>query len=754
MDFNESDEQIIAPLIESTESIDGAIKAIFEDGREDECQVHLEKFIKKKEQAIDDKCTYNHQAFYASVDELMQVQTDFRELKEDIQFLNSKLQSTGNKMLTQADELVRKRLIRKNIESALQILGTCRQCMATAKKAYEQIADNSLYPALKTIRELEKQLTAISEYKVGIVLQQRIPVMVDAIVKKVFNGFCEWSEPEANLDIAHAIGEKHMDLARARMENPNDEMDDDQDDLPLVEMTKVSLCCHVMESLKCHERFRACYIETRKAMFRNHLKLDNPRSRFKKRHQILWELYFTTIVGVFVVEDQIMHAYAEQFTSKVDTQEMWEEVQKNLMSELEIEIQMMSADAHVDLAKSTQELSVAMLSLGFDCGTISALVKSTSGEFKQKLKSQLDGAVERYSRNDNLAPHKVQSESEFSLSVAVVGLPAHQGKPALPHTFAFSKAFYDLCNECTDFFRKFGQFSQDDDDEFDEAEVMTCQKLFGESFMGALQVHFNPQSTSVNTAVRNLVDLWYLVTKFAPKCESVLLVQECGAKEDRAPTFVPILKPILDQVSEHLASVVCGEVHKIVADGASQIVWDQEEEDAKAKLNPSAFVESLLKFFTSEVFVHLQMLEPEKCKLNASEIENERKKLETTILTETNSSIVGLIDSPPKVTKFAMEAVQRDVTAIINELKNGNMSKLRSIKINNCFADVKEICDLLLKPGEIAKIADENYRTSTYKSDTKRLTSMLKKWEAGLPTKVFGNTPEQDEVAAALEALK
>ena len=87
------------------------------------------KFIKKKEQAIDDKCTYNHQAFYASVDELMQVilsslggtgsaaglmsncsmqvQTDFRELKEDIQFLNSKLQSTGNKMLTQADELVR-----------------------------------------------------------------------------------------------------------------------------------------------------------------------------------------------------------------------------------------------------------------------------------------------------------------------------------------------------------------------------------------------------------------------------------------------------------------------------------------------------------------------------------------------------------------------------------------------------------------------------------------------------------------------
>ena len=58
-----------------------------------------------------------------------------------------------------------------------------------------------------------------------------------------------------------------------------------------------------------------------------------------------------------------------------------------------------------------------------------------------------------------------------------------------------------------------------------------------------------------------------------------------------------------------------------------------------------------------------------------------------------SNHLVGL-----QVTKFAMEAVQRDVTAIINELKNGNMSKLRAVKINNCFGDVKEICDLLLKP--------------------------------------------------------
>merc|ERR1711998_527768 len=118
--YSESSEQIIAPLVESCESIDAAIKAVFEDGREDECERHLKAFIARKKAAIDDKCSYNHQGFYNSVEELGQVQSEFRELKDNIFYLNNKLQATGSRMLSQADQLVRKRQIRKNIESALQ----------------------------------------------------------------------------------------------------------------------------------------------------------------------------------------------------------------------------------------------------------------------------------------------------------------------------------------------------------------------------------------------------------------------------------------------------------------------------------------------------------------------------------------------------------------------------------------------------------------------------------------------------------
>ena len=41
------------------------------------------------------------------------------------------------------------------------------------------------------------------------------------------------------------------------------------------------------------------------------------------------------------------------------------------------------------------------------------------------LNMQLTVSVYSYSRNDNLAPHKVQSESEFSLSVSTADLVAN-----------------------------------------------------------------------------------------------------------------------------------------------------------------------------------------------------------------------------------------------------------------------------------------------------------------------------------------
>eukprot|EP00656_Telonema_subtile_P009074 TRINITY_DN1424_c0_g1_i1.p1 TRINITY_DN1424_c0_g1~~TRINITY_DN1424_c0_g1_i1.p1 ORF type:complete len:709 (-),score=257.93 TRINITY_DN1424_c0_g1_i1:344-2470(-) len=697
-DFSESDEQVIAPLIQSSESVDGAIKAVFEDGREDECIKHLKSFIQRKVAAIDDKCTYNHQAFYASVEELITVQMDFRSLKDDIFGLNQKLQSTGNRMLTQADELVRKRLIRNNIKSAVETIGKCRQCMATAAKAYQQIKENSLYPALKTIRELERQLTAVAEYKVGIVLQQRIPVLVNSIIQKVFDGFCQWAEPEANLDKALALGEAHLQLAESRMKD-SALCEDDDDNLPVADMREVSLCCHVMEALKCHEKFRECYLETRNAMLHNHLKVKNPRGRFLKRHEIQWEAYFSTVCGVFVVEDQILHAYAEQFTSKVDSLEMWDRVQSRILEELEYEIKLMTADQHLELAEHTAVFANAMGAIGFECDAVLGYVNASTGEFKDKLATQLADAFTRYPTRANLAPSRVQTESDYRKTEAGTMYSANPGtsRPPLPFEFAFSRPYVELCETSKQFFVQYGAMSQEDDDLFDEKEVLDCLRAFADVAIDSLQNSIGLTNMSVQTAMQVYIDMCYLQTKFVPKVEAVWLVEECGASADRAPTTMgPLVAGIQPLFLEHLVSVIDAAVAARIMPGQAQIDWRAREEDSKAALNPSEFVSAVAQYFSSEVFVNLNRLEADRSGLKASDVDRDRKEIESRVFSSMSDTIASLLDASDQVTMVALAAVLRDVQAIIEALHTH--SKLRTLKLKECFAPITMLCKMCTIP--------------------------------------------------------
>jgi len=761
--FNESDEQVIAPLIQSSEIIDGAIKAVFEDGREDETVKHLKSFIARKESAIDDKCSYNHHAFYASVEELVEIQKEFRELKDDIALFNQRLQNTGSEMLNQADALVRKRAIRTNIEGAIESIRKCRLCMVTATKAYHQIAENSLYPALKTIRELEKQLTGIAEFKVGIVLQQRIPVLVQVIIQKVFDGFCEWAEPETNLDMAHMIGEKHMDLARLKIEDPSATqiIEDAEDDLPIADdlpgMKKVSLCCHVMEALQSHEKFRRCYIETRMAMFHNHMKLDNPRGRFIKRHEIQWELYLTSICGVFVIEDQIMHSYAEQFTSRVDTVEMWSGVQERLLEELESKIGLMSAEQHLELAELTAAFATAMHSVGFECDQLLQFVNGSSGQFKSKLAQKLEEEFTAYASKSNLQSTRVQSEHDFrsAIEATMYSPPGYNStrRPQLPFEFAFSRSFIHLCDESKQFMEQFGAMSQEDDDVFDEKEIIDCLSTYTNCIRDALSAALNPAFTQAATAVQIYIDISYLIQKFAPQCEAVWLVDKCGASPDRpASTLVPMLAPLHEQATELLCESIQHHVQQLLAPASAQIPWDAEEIDSKAALTPSPFVEKLQQYFVTEVFVNLNRLEADRSGLKSSDVDRDRKEVETQIFTALNDGFLELIQTQEKLTIVAVKAISRDLNEIIESVNTH--SKLRTLKIRDCFAGGLLMCKLLTEPGEIVAIRDSGHKESVYsKLSDSLLLSILLKFEAGLKGGLF-DTDEQKDVKATIKALK
>lgn len=244
----------------------------------------------------------------------------------------------------------------------------------------------------------------------------------------------------------------------------------------------------------------------------------------------------------------------------------------------------------------------------------------------------------------------------------------------------------------------------------------------------------------------------YLVTKFAPKVEGEWLVTVCGASPDRPASLQGMLTPLQSIFLDHIVNVIRVQVIDRVSQGQAQIIWDAPETDSKASLNTSGFVKALAQYFTHDVFVSLGRLEADRCGLKSSEVDRHRKEIETRVFSEMSAQIGLLFDAPSKITVAGFSAVLRDVGAVIESLHTH--SKLRTLKLKECFAPVAQVCKLLSEPGEIEKAASSEHREANYNGIPHEfLVNTLLKYEAGCPTQMIGKTDQEKAVDRLLKAV-
>eukprot|EP00658_Telonema_sp_P-2_P045390 TRINITY_DN3333_c0_g1_i8.p1 TRINITY_DN3333_c0_g1~~TRINITY_DN3333_c0_g1_i8.p1 ORF type:complete len:455 (-),score=121.75 TRINITY_DN3333_c0_g1_i8:281-1645(-) len=450
-----------------------------------------------------------------------------------------------------------------------------------------------------------------------------------------------------------------------------------------------------------------------------------------------------------------MHAYAEQFTSKIDLQEMWDKVQGRILEELEHEMQLMTADQHLDLSDHTSVFAAAMSSIGFESDTIVTYVKSSTGDFKEKLCTQLADVFQRYALKTVLVPSRVQSESDYVKTEEATFYCANPNtvRPPLPFEFAFSRSYVELCEHSKHFFQQFGAMSLEDDDVFDNKEVNDSLNAFKDTVLEVFTQNLDPGNMSVSVAVQCYIDMSYLVTKFASRCEAEWLVTECGAGLGRPAIFEKMLEELQPMFKEHLVAVITAQVRLLVLQAQAQIDWEAEEADSAASLNPSRFTQDVAEYFSTEVFVNLNRLEPERCGLKASEVERDRKEIEVQLYGAMVQILLAILEMAPKVTKVAFSAVDRDLQAIMESLQQH--SKLRTLKRKECFAPITQLCKMLTNPGEVGRAVDPQYRQDNYESmvSEKWLVPVLFKYEAGLKGQMIGKTDDQKDVDALLKAL-
>lgn len=79
-----------------------------------------------------------------------------------------------------------------NIESAIQIVETCRTISSLAIKANQQYEEGRYYAALKTLEFLEESLKKIQQHKFAKYFEQNIPILREKVRSDVERKFHAW----------------------------------------------------------------------------------------------------------------------------------------------------------------------------------------------------------------------------------------------------------------------------------------------------------------------------------------------------------------------------------------------------------------------------------------------------------------------------------------------------------------------------------------------------------------------------------
>jgi len=188
-----------------------------------------------------------------------------------------------------------------------------------------------------------------------------------------------------------------MEVARIRLAEPG--FEEEEADIPSIDIKDVSRCLCVYEALGERSTFKAEYLETRKTGILKTLSIKHAELGGGRR-DVDWDKYYTRICGFFAVEDAIFRAYSEEFTTSTEVkEELWGLARVNLLRKLKDVIPKLTTEKHLALKSVTEVFCVAMKELGFSCDPIIEYFESTttgeqgSGIMKMKLLNELRAKV-------------------------------------------------------------------------------------------------------------------------------------------------------------------------------------------------------------------------------------------------------------------------------------------------------------------------------------------------------------------------
>uniref|UniRef100_A0A7N0THP8 Exocyst complex component n=1 Tax=Kalanchoe fedtschenkoi TaxID=63787 RepID=A0A7N0THP8_KALFE len=463
---------VLATLIRNGEDLGPIVRHAFETGKPDALLQQLKIVVKKKEVEIEELCKAHYEEFILAVDELRGVLVDAEELKGELSSDNFKLQEVGSSLLLKLEELLESYSIKKNVAEAIKMSRNCVQVLELCSKCNNYVSKGQFFPALKTLDMIEKTyLQSIPVKAVGVVIEQRIPVIKSYIEKKVTRQFNEWlvhirssAKDIGQTAIGHAaslrLRDQDMLIRQKEVEEQSrsgfedfiytlDVEESHEESLLKFDLTPLYRAYHIHTCLKLKEQFRDYYYKNRLLQLTSDLQISSTIPFLES-----YQTFLAQIAGYFIVEDRVLRtAGGMLLADQVET--MWETAVAKMTSVLEEQFSHIESASHLLMVKDYVTLLASTLKkYGYEVTPLLEALDNSRDKYHKLLLEECRQQIVDVVTNDTYEQMVLKKESDYVANVLAYHLQTSDIMPAFPYVAPFSSMVPDACRIVRSFIKE------------------------------------------------------------------------------------------------------------------------------------------------------------------------------------------------------------------------------------------------------------------------------------------------------------
>ncbi|XP_068152468.1 LOW QUALITY PROTEIN: exocyst complex component 6 [Drosophila tropicalis] len=487
----------------------------------------LEQRIRSHDKEIERICNLYYQGFIDSIQELLQVRTQAKQLHDEVHSLDSSLRQMSSTVIQQGNDLVRARQIESNLAKAIEALKSCLPALECYMKFTQQAKNKHYYQALRTLETLEAEhLSRLKQhnYRFATQMQIQIPIIKENIRRSAASDFREFLEnirkfsPRiGEVAITHTKQMQKRDInaiiqeyVQQKAGGGGDEDGGNVSAQDLLDFSPIYRCLHIYMVLGQREYFEKDYRQQRRDQAK--LVLQPPPNMHDNLEA--YKVYICAIVGFFVVEDHVKNTAGDVVNNSY-LEDLWSTSLTKFVNEIS-----MSSSSCTDPNILLRIKNLIMLSIntfkcyGYTVNILWELLHNMRDHYNEVLLQRWVHVFRDILDKEQFLPMIVENAEEYESIIERFPFHSEQLETApFPKKFPFSRMVPEVYHQAKEFMYACMKFAEELTLSPNEVAAMVrkaANLLLTRSFSGCLSVVFRQPSITLTQLIQIIIDTQYL----------------------------------------------------------------------------------------------------------------------------------------------------------------------------------------------------------------------------------------------------